>query len=403
MANLLVLNGSVPFPAHYTGNATRLFPLCTELSKRYNLYLAVFEDDPERLNRLRQTNVFKDILVIPQSKRAKNIWRYLFLRSGHSDRRSRPGYHKRNVGLLKDFATKNQVDLVLSFGQSEYGASFSGYPKIIDETDCLTLTLQRAYSHMHNSLSLLQRLEFKARIYNAIYRERDLTKQFDFVTTISPADRAALAQVNRQNQDRIVVVPNGVRREFFMSEPEDRDELEAVAFWGALYFSPNREAIRFFYEDAYLKYLQNSEVKWFIIGSNQDEIIAEMGRKHKNIVVTGFVDNLPGLVSRIPIMINPMKTGSGLKNKVIEAFALGKLVISTEMGVQGLEARDGVHYVQADTGQEFAQAISHFLLSRGERKKIAGNARRLVAERYTWEKVSEGFHQLIDMALKGAA
>ena len=399
MANLLVLCGKIPFPPDYSGHAARVFPLCIELSKRYNLYLSVFEDDSERLKRLGQTNVFKDILTIPQPTRAKNIWRYLFIRSGNYDRVAMPDYYKRNVRLLRSFANENQVDLVLAFDEIEYGSSLSDYPRIIDNADSHRLTFQRTYSHMHKSLSLLQRLELKARIYNATYRERELTRQFNFVTTISPVDREALIQLNQPDSDRIVVVPNGVRPEFVMFQPDDQDELAAVAFWGALNFAPNREAVRFYYENVYLKYFQNSDVKWFIIGSYKDELIAEIDRMHGNIEVTGFVNNLPRVVSRIPIVINPMKMGSGLKNKVIEAFALGKLVISTEMGMQGIEAKDGIHYVKADTGQEFAQAIIHFLSSKEERKRIAGNARKLVVDLYTWERVGAGLRQLIDITL----
>jgi glycosyltransferase involved in cell wall biosynthesis len=401
MANLLLLNPVVPFPPNHSGNTIRVFPLSVELSKRHDLFLAVFEDDPERLKALDQTKVFKNILAIPQTGAEKGLRRYLFFKTGNLDSVSRPSYYMTTTSLLRKYAKENHIDLVLIYTLplAEYGENIPVSAKVIDQTDCRTLLLKRAYSHSPNSRGIADRIRFKAEMLRAVHQEGRLTTKFDFVTTVSPVDRETLVQISRQGVDRIVVVPNGVAPEFLSFSPGNQEEMDAVAFWGALDFPPNREAVHFFYENVYVKYLQNTGVKWFIIGKNPGNRIVRMGQEHENIIVTGFLDNLVDLVSRIPVVINPMKMGSGLKNKVLEAFALGKLVISTSMGMEATGAESGVHFARAETGEEFAKAIFHYLTFKDQRKAIAHNARGLLLDRYTWERVGRQFCELVDVSL----
>jgi glycosyltransferase involved in cell wall biosynthesis len=98
-------------------------------------------------------------------------------------------------------------------------------------------------------------------------------------------------------------------------------------------------------------------------------------------------------------MINPMRTGSGLKNKVLEAFALERLVISNDMGMEALCAIKDRHYIQAEGPDQFAKEILKYSRLTAARRCIGQNARKLVLENYTWDKIGERYLNLIDSVL----
>ena len=154
-------------------------------------------------------------------------------------------------------------------------------------------------------------------------------------------------------------------------------------------FKPNYSAIQYFYKNIFAPYLAAEGITWYIIGRDADEWISGLAEDHDNIVVTGFIDDLFGFVKRIPVTVNPMIMGSGLKNKVLEAFALKRTVISTTMGVEAIEATPGEHYVLADDPQKFAEAVVYYLGNPQQRKAIGDHARSLVMEKYTWSVVGE--------------
>jgi glycosyltransferase involved in cell wall biosynthesis len=206
------------------------------------------------------------------------------------------------------------------------------------------------------------------------------------------------------HQEKIIDIPNGVNPSLLTKTWNQVDEITGgIAFWGGLDFSPNTTAVHYFYDEIFLPYLSDKEINWFIIGRNPSSKMQKMAEKHKNISLTGYVEDLYEFVSRIPIMVNPMQIGSGLKNKVLEAFALERLVISNQLGVEAIPAIPGVHYINAGNPKEFAQAILEYSSNKQARKQIGMAARCLVEDKYKWDTVSREFCAQIDNILETAA
>jgi glycosyltransferase involved in cell wall biosynthesis len=171
----------------------------------------------------------------------------------------------------------------------------------------------------------------------------------------------------------------------------------SIVFWGNLEFAPNHTAVCYFYQHVYKPFLSEKKVKWYIVGSGAGASIQAMAEEDQNIIITGFIDRLYDFAARIPIMINPMQIGSGLKNKVLEAFALGRTVVSNALGVEAIiGAQAGLHYIQAEKPEEYAEAIIQYLHDPQARNKIGIDARRLVEESYRWERIGKEWHRLVE-------
>jgi glycosyltransferase involved in cell wall biosynthesis len=104
-------------------------------------------------------------------------------------------------------------------------------------------------------------------------------------------------------------------------------------------------------------------------------------------------------VAKQGVMINPMVEGSGLKNKVLEAFACKVPVVSTSLGIEAIDASPDLHYVRADAPEEFAKAICSLLADKGYASRIAEDARLLVESRFRWSVIGEQLGSLVDRIL----
>lgn len=401
MSNVLILNITIPYPANYNGNTIRVLPLSIELAKEHNCFLAVFDDDMDRLAGLQQAGVYQDILLLPKNTYANSPFRHLFIRTGNTFRRSSPEYYSEVVSMLRDYIEQNKIDIVIAhtLSASEFVQPFNTISKIVDDIDCRTLSLTRRHKYEGKSASIKEKLGNYRELMRSHYQESRLLKYFDYITTISPVDRQMLADLNHAVTDKVVDVPNGFLPELIDYEVTGEMIPNSIAFWGALDFPPNNSAVKYFFENVYEPFLSDKDIKWYVIGRNASEDIIAMGEKYKNIKVTGYVDDLFGLVSQIPIMINPMKMGGGLKNKVLEAFALGRLVISNEMGMEAVPAEEGKHYVLANEPVEFAEKISEYLIDVDKRDSMGLEAQEFVRSNYSWGALGARYNQLIQSAL----
>lgn len=406
MANILVFNYQIPYPEHFSGNTVRVLPLSREISKHHQLFLVCFGEKDERYHQLRTLKIFKDIHLVPAPKGRKSVFRHFYVKTGDQTRVSLPSEYRRIVRSLEDLIDLWSVDLILAHTShlAEYVLPLSGIPKVMDAIDCNALALSRMLSYKKGGKTeFFELLKHRVALKRKRYLESGLSKRFDLVTVASKVDRDYLRMLSKVGQKRIIDVPNGINPTLLTISVDNSNEFKnAIGFWGDLQFPPNKTAVYYFYDNVFSPFLSKQGVIWFIIGKNPTDRIKRMARTDPNIRVTGFVENLFDFVSRIPIVINPMVIGGGIKNKVLEAFALRRLVISNTRGIEAIEAKDGIHYVHAETPVEFSEKILLYLSRGQERKQIGQNAASLVEQHYTWDKVGHRYISLLNAVIHRA-
>jgi glycosyltransferase involved in cell wall biosynthesis len=399
MRSVLFLSARLPFPLN-TGGSLRIFNVARQLVIRgHSCHLAVLQEDPRVLDAMSSEAVFETVSVLPAPRRQPNVLRHLRLSDTHYHRITSPTDFHAVVTALNDIVAERRIGVAIATSQyvAEYARQLEVPIRIVDACDSLTLTMQRE-RNASEGRSFRQRLANGVSIVRMKRLEGHLAGAFDFVVAISEQDRAALASLSNRNRDRILVVPNGVSEGFMEQGAESTAAVEeaAIAFWGVLDYPPNETAVWQFYEKVYRPSLADRDIRWYIIGPNASAEIVHLGEKHPNIRVTGFVRDLAQMVASIPIMINPMTTGAGQKNKVLEAFVMRRAVISTALGMEGVPlAGDGEHYMLAEVGHAFADAITTFLDSPSLRVAYGERARDLVLRHYTWKAVGRQWDWLI--------
>lgn len=237
--------------------------------------------------------------------------------------------------------------------------------------------------------------------------ERRTVRKMDHVFACSDHDRAQFIARYGVSKDRITTVPNGVDMEVWRA-PAGRKAagpeacldpaLEAALgsarilfFMGKLDYQPNREALKFLAERLLpeLESAGGKEFRLLVCGGPAPAV-----SPHPAMLFTGKVPDIVPYVKRADICLAPIFTGSGTRLKILEYMAAGKPVVSTAKGAEGIAGTPGEHF-EVVAASNFATAIRN-LTDHPDRARQMGEAgRRLVAARYDWRVVGEGWRNAL--------
>jgi sugar transferase (PEP-CTERM/EpsH1 system associated) len=224
--------------------------------------------------------------------------------------------------------------------------------------------------------AFLRREAAKLRRYEAA-----VSPTFDLNVVVSPRDAEALAAIAPGT--RTVLVPNGVDTEYFA--PEDSPEEEALIYTGGLNMFANRDAVLHFLQEAWPRITsRRPRVRFFAVGQEPPPELQAIAAADPRVVVTGYVPDIRPFVRKAAVYVVPLRVGGGTRLKVLDAMALGKAMVSTSIGCEGIEVRAGEHLVIADTADAFADATVALLEDNERRRRLGRAARELVERRYGW-------------------
>jgi glycosyltransferase involved in cell wall biosynthesis len=200
-------------------------------------------------------------------------------------------------------------------------------------------------------------------------------------------------------EGRYVVVPNGVDVEEFAPAPGAE---QGVAYIGGTNWFPNLDALEFF-GDQILPELRRQDfdqpIRW--VGSAS----AEQRRAYRErfgIELTGYVEDVRPPMQDAFCHIVPLRAGGGTRLKILNSWAMGKPVVSTSIGCEGLDARDGDNILVRDEPKEFAEAILALEADPALRERIGAAARRTAVETYSWDVIGRDMNQSYLDLLRGA-
>jgi glycosyltransferase involved in cell wall biosynthesis len=217
------------------------------------------------------------------------------------------------------------------------------------------------------------------------------------VIACSERDRDVLARLCPQA--RIAVVPNVVDMEDYQPVYGD-DDGETMLFVGAMDWLPNRDAVEFFVSAILpeLKHIR-PDAQFVVAGRNPPQQFAKRFAGIPSVRFTGTVSDLRPLLARAAVCVVPLRIGSGTRIKIIEAAAMGKPVVSTTVGAEGLDFVDGREIVLADEPRTFATAIADLLADRQRRREYGMAARARATKSYSLLAMRETLNRAFDQLL----
>ncbi|HTI38113.1 MAG TPA: glycosyltransferase [Vicinamibacterales bacterium] len=216
--------------------------------------------------------------------------------------------------------------------------------------------------------------------------------QFDRVLAVSDADRRTFERLYPGSlQAPIQVVRTGVDTTYFTpsAEPPRRAHL---VFTGSMDWLPNEDAMTFFCRDVLPRIRETEpDVTLSIIGRSPTPAVQRLADDYAGVEVTGRVDDVRPHVRQGAVYIVPLRIGGGTRLKIFEAMAMGKAVVSTAIGAEGLPVTPGRDIAIADDPADFARAVVRLIRDDAARQALETRARQLVVERYDWSAVALDF------------
>jgi polysaccharide biosynthesis protein PslH len=189
-------------------------------------------------------------------------------------------------------------------------------------------------------------------------------------------------------QPKITVVPIAVDTHLLQPIACHPDSLNIVTL-GTLHYPPNADGIRWFAREVFPRVIwEMPQATLTIIGKNPPQDFLEMAaNQSERCYVTGYVPDLVPQLEKSAVMVVPVRAGSGMRVRILEALAHGLPIVTTTIGLEGIDALPGRDLLVADSVEDYATAVVRLLKNPGQRNQLAENGRRLAETRYDWRVV----------------
>jgi glycosyltransferase involved in cell wall biosynthesis len=218
--------------------------------------------------------------------------------------------------------------------------------------------------------------------------ESEAVRSAALTIAVSDDDRVRLAAMSPGS--RVVSIPTGVNTGYFTPRC-DAEVPTRLVFSGSMDWHPNEDAVCYFVDTILPRVrAEFPDVSFTIIGRNPSARVRELAAQ-PGVAVTGTLDDVRPAIAEGSVYVVPLRAGSGTRIKIFEALAMGKAVVSTTVGAEGLTLESGRHFLAADTPHDFAHAIIRLLRDPARRQALGDAGRALVEANYSWPTVARQF------------
>lgn len=376
-------------PSKTVGATLPFYHLIKELGKKYDINLVSFDSDKYSIKELEKYLDEFHSITIPEYLDFKNQLKYTVKNMLSYDNINTKSflnyyYHKDMSKLIKEKTTED-IDLIITDMPMAFYAKNIKLPKIVYAFDAVSNYNYNMYKKSNRIFSKI----YWYLNYLKIHRYEKVYNSFDCCVLVNNKDKKLL---KKDINIPIEVISNGVDTRFFKNNLEDNVKL---VFLGDMSTPPNNDAVKYFIEKIYPEVLKEISVNFYIVGRNPSDYIKRLS-ENPNICVTGSVDDVRKYLTKGTIFITPMISGTGIKNKILEAMSMELAVISTSIGISGINADNNIHYLLADTPDEFKKKIIQLNNDRTLREDLGINARLFVEKNYSWKISMHKFDEIIN-------
>jgi sugar transferase (PEP-CTERM/EpsH1 system associated) len=219
-----------------------------------------------------------------------------------------------------------------------------------------------------------------------------VARHFDKCIVVSPMDEALLRQANLALDT--VVIPNGVDTAQYDPLPEVPASKD-ILFIGKMSYVPNADAAIFLCHEVFpLIKQQMPDTRLLIVGQSPPEAVRTLASE--DVIVTGYVKSVFPYYHQALVSVVPLRAGSGTRLKILESMAVGRPVVSTALGCEGLAVTHGENILIADEPADFAAQTVRLLSDAELRQRLVINGRRLVETTYDWQVIAQQLLQIYD-------
>jgi sugar transferase (PEP-CTERM/EpsH1 system associated) len=385
---IFVLLSRVPFPLE-KGDKLRAFHQIKELSKKNEIILCALNpatklDKQQAFSKLKPYCLSINFLDLPKHKR---YWNMIKAFLGTKPIQTGYFYNKKAQKEINRLIENYKPDhLYCQLIRTTEYLRRQNIKKTLDYQDVLSFGIKRRQRKESLIFKPIFLLEYK-RLLNY---EREIFDIFNNKTIISLPDRDLIPH---ESKDEIHVIPNGVDHSYF--SPVDNKKTCDIIFTGNMGYPPNIDAAEYLVKSIMpIVWKKIPSAKVMLAGASPSRKVSAL--KSRLVEVTGWMDDIRDAYSSARIFIAPMRIGTGLQNKLLEAMSMKLPTITTSLANDALQASNNKEILVGDTAQELASQIINLLENQELSKLIAENGYSFVHSNHSWEQATNKLHQIIN-------
>ena len=284
-------------------------------------------------------------------------------------------YNRKAHKKIHDLIERHRPDML--FGQLLRVAEYirnEKTPKTIDYQDVFSMGMKRRSEIASFYMKPIFNMEYKRlRRY-----EHDIFDDFDVKTIISIPDRDL---IDHPKKEKILIVPNGVDHEYY--SPKECEKKYDIVFTGNMAYAPNVNAVEYLaYQIMPIVWEKLPDTKLYVAGATPDPRVKKVASD--KIIISGWIDDMRDAYAQSRIFIAPMRIGTGLQNKLLEAMSMRLPCITTNLANNSLHAEEGKEILIGNNEQELAQHIITLLTNKDKADTLAQNGYDFVHRVYDW-------------------
>lgn len=384
---ILFLAFEVPYPLD-RGGRIKTFHYLKALTRSHQVDLVALtrtQECEKNLDHLQSNLSFEDVYSIPinlsQLRKVrlalKSLWQTTpFVMALYASTEGKR--------LLERLLNSGHFDLIYAdhLHMAQYVPGQTLASTLLDQHNVESVILRRFVdSQSSKPLQWFARLEYR----KMSRYEPEMCRRFDAIWVTTEVDKKLIAPWLLPQQ-HVQVLPIGVDTDYFQPESRKRDGRTLISI-GTLSWPPNADGVLWFYGEVYsLIKKRVPNIKFVIVGANPPPAIRRLA-EDPSVEVTGWVDDIRPLMARSTAMVVPLRSGSGMRVKILNALATGLPVVSTSVGCEGIAATPGDDILIADDGDTYVQRIVTLLKDQRLQRKLSKNGDRLIQERYSWNAI----------------
>lgn len=410
---ILFITSRTPFPPN-SGRKSSLYHYCKIIKELgYRLIVASFDDN----SKIELKPDFIDEITILENPNKKtkifNILYYSFFKNVYPLQVSL--YYDKNIDLkIKEIVKKWNPNVVIAdmVRTTEYLKKMDNICTIADLDDRLSLRYQRQlecnvqdinpYGQFLNTLPYLIQKMLLIPVIKKIVMKKEIKLLKKYELSIGSVTDSTIFVAKKETQDfnrelgenKAITIPIGVDIEYYKYFDNSSVSEDIIGFVGFLSVAHNEAAVKKFINDVMPIILKKKpNTKFMVIGGGASQELKRMGSK--NIVFTGYVEDVREYLKKCKLFVSPLTFGSGIKTKNLEAMALGLTVVTTSIGAENIGAVNNEDWIIEDDFNIMANKILDLLDNTKLRKKIGKNAVDYVKNNFTWDISKEAFKKIL--------
>lgn len=383
------LSHFIPYPAR-GGASQRSFNLIRQAAARHDVTLVAFNrprQDAETLERSRaEFGKFcrrVEFWELPAEWRGPRWWAQLALAPFYQLPQACLAYASSALRLRWRTLLAEEPQALVHVDSSDLAIFLEDalrHPVVLNHHNCESAMLERRASMEANPL---KRAVLNQQLRKQIGVERNWLERVTLNLTVSAEDSQRLRAI--ASRAEIVEVENGTDVDYFFPRPELEEE-NTIIFAGSLRWYPNQSALQYFDRKIWPLLQQLSPgIRFIVSGQYPPESLATWLRADPKIEFVPNPEDIRPMIARGAVYVCPILDGGGSRLKLLDAMAMGKAIVSTSIGAEGLRYTNGKHLLLADRPEEFAAAVMGLLQDGERRRKLAMEARRQAMSEYSWQ------------------